>query len=132
MLGRQGAGERRAPGFLSVGAVISGAALGFAITFAGAALLGLAASLTAWQGIDADIAWFSYLSIALGGMLAAKRSRRTGWLHGGLVGLVYFAVSAAFFQSGFTWGDLLAQDALAKALYSFAAGALGGVLGINL
>lgn len=132
MVGRGGVGESRSPARFSIGAVIGGAFLGFAVTFAGAVLMGLAVSLTAWEGFAADLHWFSYVSIAIGGMLAGKRSRRVGWLHGGLVGVLYFAVSASLFQSGFAWGDLLTAQWLTRAFWSFAAGALGGALGVNL
>ncbi len=132
MIGRGGAGESGSSARFSIGAVLGGTFLGFAITFAGAVLMGLAVSLTAWEGFDADVPWFGYISIAIGGMLAGKRSGRVGWLHGGLVGLIYFAVSATLFQSGFSWGDVATSYWLTRALWSFGAGALGGALGINL
>lgn len=119
------------PGASSIGAIIRGAALSFGVSFLGAVLLGLAVSLTAWEGFSFDLRGFSYVSVALGGMLAAKRSRRFGWLHGGGVGLLYFLLSAALFQGDFEWAHLLTGQYLLKALGSFGAGALGGVLGVN-
>lgn len=132
MVWRGGVGESRSPARFSIGAVLGGAFLGFLITFAGAVLVGLAVSLTPWEGISADLHWFSYVSIAIGGMLAGKRSQRVGWLHGGAVGLIYFVVASILFQGDFAWGDLLSTAWLARAFWSFAAGALGGALGINL
>lgn len=132
MVGRGGAAGGRSPARISIGAVFGGTCLGFAVTFAGAVLMGLAVSLTAWEGISADLHWFSYVSIAIGGMLAGRRSRRVGWLNGGLVGILYAAVTALAFQSGFSPGDLFTAGWLAKAFWSFVAGAAGGVLGVNL
>lgn len=119
-------------GAFSLGAIGKGTALSFSLTFGAAVLLGLAAALTQWEGLTQGFGAFSYVCVGLGGMLAAKSSRRVGWLHGGMVGLVYFAISATLFQDGFSWGQLLTLPWLARAFWDFAAGAVGGVLGVNL
>lgn len=116
----------------SLGSVGKGTALSFSLTFGAAVLLGLAAALTDWEGLTRGFEAFSYACIALGGMLAARSSRRSGWLHGGIVGLAYFAISAALFQDGFTWSQLWTWPWLARAFWDFVAGAAGGVLGVNL
>ena len=71
------------------------------------------------------------LSIALGGMLAARASRKMGWLKGGITGVVYilwaFLISSLFGGSTFM-GTLIFSDLLLGAV----AGAVGGVIGVNI
>ncbi len=119
-------------GVFSLSAVGKGTALSFSLTLGVAALLGLAAALTQWEGLRGGFEAFSYACVGLGGMLAGRSSRRWGWLHGGAVGLLYFAISAALFQEGFNWSLLLSGPWLARALWDVAAGAAGGILGVNL
>lgn len=115
----------------SIGAVAKGVFLSFAVTLMVAVLLGLAVSLTQWEGIAAEAYWISYVSIALGAMLAARHSRQAGWLHGAVVGAVFFIVSAVFLQPEFEWAALAAGPSLAKALGCLASGLVGGVVGVN-
>lgn len=116
----------------SFGAVTKGIFLSLGVTLFVAVVLGIAVSLTQWEGISGGAHWFSYVSIALGGMLAAKHSRRFGWIHGAVVGLAYFTLSAIAFQPGFEWAIVLTGPWLMKAFWSAAAGAVGGVLGVNI
>lgn len=97
-----------------------------------AVLLGLAVSLTEWEGIDGGLQGFSYVSVALGGMLAGRHGRRLGWFHGGLVGLAYYIIASLFFKGGFTLAQAASAQWLVGALFSVLAGAFGGVLGVNI
>lgn len=130
MLSRSGQGD--ATMILSVGAVAKGILLSFGVTLLVAAFLGLAVSLTQWEGIAGGAYWFSYASIALGGMLAAKQSKKLGWLHGAVVGLAYFLIAVTLLQPEFQWGMLAAGTSLLKALGCLASGAVGGMLGVNV
>lgn len=130
-MSRAGLGEGNGGAF-SLGAIGKGTALSFSLTLGVAVLLGLAAALTQWEGLTQGFGAFSFVCVGLGGMLAGRNSRRMGWLHGGIVGLVYFAISATLFQEGFTWGQLATLPWLARAFWDFVAGAVGGVLGVNL
>jgi putative membrane protein, TIGR04086 family/integral membrane protein, TIGR04097 family len=130
MLVRSGQGDGTA--VFSLGALARGVVFSFAVTLLVALFLGIAVALTEWEGLSSGAHWFSYVSVALGGMLAAKHSRRYGWIHGAGVGLAYFAISAAAFQPDFEWALLVTTPWLVKGLGSAAAGALGGVIGINL
>ncbi|HZJ58123.1 MAG TPA: TIGR04086 family membrane protein [Clostridia bacterium] len=71
------------------------------------------------------------LSIAFGGMLAAKSSKKVGWLKGGITGVVYvllaFIISSLFGGSIFM-GTLIFSDILLGAI----AGAVGGIIGVNI
>lgn len=130
MLVRGGQHDGAVP--FSVGAVAKGILLSLCVTLLVAVVLGVLVALTEWEGIDGGAHWFSYVSIALGGMLAAKQSRRFGWVHGAVVGLVYFLISAVAFQPDFQWALLASGPWLAKAFWSAAAGAAGGILGVNI
>jgi len=76
MLVRSGQGD--ATSVLSLGAVAKGVFFSFAVTLLVALFLGIAVALTEWEGLSSGAHWFSYVSVALGGMLAAKHSRRYG------------------------------------------------------
>ena len=126
--GLEGGGGRA----FSLAAVGKGTALSFSLTLGVAALLGLAAALTQWEGLRGGFEAFSYACVGLGGMLAGRSSRRWGWMHGGAVGLLYFAISAALFQEGFSWSLVLSGPWLLRAVWDVGAGAAGGILGVNL
>jgi len=119
-------------GAISVGAVLRGTLFSLGLTFVASVCLAVAVAATEWGGELALIPWFSHLSIALGGLLAARASRRSGWLHGALVGGAYFLVAALFFQGGLDVTGVVAAISFPRMLGWVAAGALGGVLGINL
>ncbi|NLJ65897.1 MAG: TIGR04086 family membrane protein [Clostridiales bacterium] len=71
------------------------------------------------------------LSIAFGGMLAAKSSKKLGWLKGGITGVVYvllaFMISSMFGGSIFM-GSVIFSDILLGVI----AGAVGGIIGVNV
>ena len=71
------------------------------------------------------------LSIAFGGVLAARASRKMGWLKGGITGILYifwaFIISSLFGGSTFM-GTLIFSDFLLGAV----AGAVGGIVGVNI
>lgn len=116
----------------SAGAVAKGIFFSFSVTLLLAVIMGALAAFTPWEGIPDGAHWFAYVSIALGGMLAAKHSRRFGWIHGIAVGLVYFLLSAVAFQPEFEWSLLASTPWQTRAFWSAAAGAAGGILGVNL
>ena len=131
-VGRSGTGEAaRGPAF-SPGAIAKGTCFSLLVTLLGATFLGLAVSLTEWEGIGAGLDGFAYVSIALGGMFAARQGRRLGWLHGIGVGLVYYAVTTLFFHGDFSLSKTLSSEWLLGALWAAIAGAIGGVVGVNL
>lgn len=73
----------------------------------------------------------SILSIIVGAAYAARKANVKGWLHGGLTGLIYVLVLAVFaliFDLGFE----VDMNYGMKLLIGFFAGALGGILGLNL
>jgi len=116
----------------SVGAVAKGVLLSFVATLLVSVFLGIAVYLTRWEGITSGAHWFAYASIGLGGMLAARHSRKLGWLHGVAVGAAYFLAASFLFQPGFEWHALPASPSLAKALGCLVSGAAGGILGVNV
>lgn len=131
-MARVGSGGAGAGPALALGAVAKGTLFSFAVTMLSAVLLGLAVSLTEWEGIDGGLQGFSYVSIALGGMLAGRHGRRLGWFHGALVGLAYYVIASLLFREGFTVAEAASVQWMLGAVMSVVAGALGGILGVNL
>lgn len=131
LMPRSGSNESVQP-IVSVGAIISGTGTSFLVTLLSAVLLGLTVSLTEWEGLSFSLDGFAYVSIAIGGMFAARRSRRMGWLHGAAVGVLYCALASLLFQDDFAVTHLLRPAWLWSAWWSCVAGAAGGILGVNL
>jgi len=70
-------------------------------------------------------------SIALGGAYAARASRGIGWLKGALTGLLY--IFWAFLISWLFSGNLIINIVLlSDAFMGLLAGAIGGVIGVNI
>ncbi|TBL81601.1 TIGR04086 family membrane protein [Paenibacillus thalictri] len=70
------------------------------------------------------------ISLFLGGVIAGKRSESSGWYHGGLLGLLYsviiFIVAFLAYDAGFSKMTLYLLG------LTFASGALGGMIGVNM
>jgi putative membrane protein (TIGR04086 family) len=83
---------------------------------------------------EASLPSFAYgihgLSLLFGGIAAGKRSESKGWYQGGLLGLLYcvFILIIAFlaYDQGFN------SQTLTLLLVTLGAGALGGIIGVNL
>lgn len=71
------------------------------------------------------------VSIMLAGTSAARRARTRGWVNGGLAGFIYMLI--LYLISSFTVVDFrIDQYVWAMLISGMLAGALGGVVGINL
>lgn len=69
------------------------------------------------------------VSLFIGGWVSGKRAGSRGWYHGGMVGVFYFLL---IFLVGFLAFDAgLNLQSLQLLGILFAAGALGGILGVN-
>lgn len=127
---RRGGGARPQNGF-SARAVASGTLLSVVATFLGGLVIGLVVSLTHWSEAPRSLLSFGYLSIAVGGVLAGKIARRTGWLHGGLVGIAYMVITALLPGDG-ALEALTSVRFITGASLGFVVGAVGGMLGVNM
>lgn len=132
MVVRSGSGEGVSGSTFSVAAIVKGTGLSFLVTLFAAVMLGLAVSITEWEGFTGGLDGFTYVSVALGGMLAAKQSRNLGWLHGLIVGFIYYVISSFLFQSDFSIAQMSTGPWLLEAAWCCVAGAVGGVLGVNI
>lgn len=112
-------------------AVVRGTLLGAGFALLGAVLLSVVITLAELDPIPTYLYAFHYVCIALGAALAARNTKRLGWLHGGLVGVLYLLFIAWLFPPGFHLVASASANWLPGILYSFAAGALGGVIGVN-
>lgn len=113
------------------GAILKGTLFSLGVALIASLLLGIVITLADWEPLPSYLGAFHYIAIALGGVLAARRARSFGWLHGGIVGVLYTVLLAALFTEGFTFGTLLQTKGLLDLLYGFVAGVIGGILGVN-
>lgn len=111
-------------------ALTQGLLLSVLVTMLGSGLCGLVISLTNWEGTSAALQSINYLSIAVGGLLAGRLAGKTGWMHGGLVGLLYMLVANMLLSGEGIAGLGVAVFSL-RLLAGFLAGAIGGMLGVN-
>ncbi|NPV52748.1 MAG: TIGR04086 family membrane protein [Firmicutes bacterium] len=86
------------------------------------------------QGIMPMIlTWISYAAVIIGGLVAGRRYKRRGIIVGGVVGLAYVLLILAIGSAGGGGMEGISTiEALERLAFSIAAGALGGILGVNL
>lgn len=73
----------------------------------------------------------SLISILIGGWTAGKSLKNRGWLWGAIIGVFYFLVlfiCSCIAASSFTFSAMT----VSMILFGFVAGALGGIIGVNL
>ncbi len=121
------------PGGLRWGAVAVGVVATFAVSLATAAIL---AAVVYWTSATEQAAGgvlfaLGLASLAAGAGYAARRAGTLGWAHGVAVGVAYSVLSLGlqplWFPGTLAWGA-----AGTRLLLGAAAGALGGVVGVNL
>lgn len=126
-------GEVRGGSGLRWGAVLAGLIAAFAVSMVLAGLVALViyATTITEQSASAFLFALGLLSVALGAGYGAHRAHALGWAHGAAVGLGYVLVALCLQPLLFSGGWNLAGTA-ARLLWGGLAGALGGVLGVNL
>ncbi|HEY8497202.1 MAG TPA: TIGR04086 family membrane protein [Limnochordales bacterium] len=116
---------------LGVGSILHGLGVTFLAALAFSVSVGLGVALTpAWDAPDALLNGLNLLAVGAGGFAAGRRARRLGWLHGGLVGVVYLLLVSWMLAPGEAMEAVATAAGLKTAAYGFLAGALGGVLGV--
>ena len=83
----------------------------------------------AWIGRGARI--ISVFSVALAGALCARNGRSSGWLVGGISGILYMVVLYAIGYLAFGRINLNFESVL-RLIYGAVAGVIGGIIGINM
>ena len=118
---------------LQWGAVAAGVVATFSASVGAAAIL---AAVVYWtsateQAAGAVLFALGLASLAAGAGYAARRAGTLGWAHGVAVGVAYSALSLGlqplWFPGSLGWGG-----AVSRLLMGAVAGALGGVIGVNL
>lgn len=130
---REAEDARHSPPLFNLRAVLAGALAALAASAALAAVTALLVYLTPLgEGYLSLVLYYAgFLVLLLGGIVSGRASRRLGWLHGGMAGLA--AAAAALFLLGvFFPGGLLTGEVVRQAGLAFLAGAVGGMIGVNL
>ncbi|QZY57054.1 TIGR04086 family membrane protein [Crassaminicella profunda] len=71
------------------------------------------------------------ISTLISGMVVGAKTKRKGWLHGALVGVVYVLL-IIFMNWVFVKDFSIGSPALLKSLIGIIAGGIGGMIGVNL
>ena len=111
--------------------IVRGVICSAAVAVCGAILVSLVQLIGGWDIQVAGVFQvFSYLSMATGGFAAARLNQRSGWLVGGLVGILFIMTI-----NWFTSGDLMllemSPEIALRLGMGFVVGAFGGVMGVN-
>jgi putative membrane protein (TIGR04086 family) len=116
----------------SLAAVIKGVLISLGFSLLLAFLLSLI--ITAFNGneLHGYLQFFHYISIALGGIIAARSAKTLGWAHGALVGILYAVVVTGLFVEGFTLSTLIKPNTLIKSATYGLTGLLTGAVGLNV
>ncbi|WP_166238788.1 TIGR04086 family membrane protein [Paenibacillus turpanensis] len=70
------------------------------------------------------------LALFIGGLVSGRRTDKRGWYYGGLVGLIYAAI---IILAGFlSYDAAFTSQTLTLIGLAFGAGALGGMIGVNM
>jgi putative membrane protein (TIGR04086 family) len=106
--------------------------LGFSLVFTAIFLVIISILVSATSLTESGARWFmaaaGIASVLIGSSQTGKRMGRAGWLNGGLTGLAYGAIMlilALLLDLGLTANSLITLGV------GFAAGAAGGVWGVN-
>lgn len=116
----------------AVGAVVKGTLFSLGVAVGTALLLSVVVIVADWSTLSPYLVAFHYVAIGAGGIVAARRAKRFGWLHGGIVGVLFTIIVALLFADSASISTLLESKWLLSSLWGFAAGVAGGVLGVNL
>ncbi|ATW25500.1 TIGR04086 family membrane protein [Candidatus Formimonas warabiya] len=76
------------------------------------------------------ISFFLWLSLFAGGFSAGINARRSGYLHGAYVGILWWFTGSLFFWL-FLPGDTLSYGLVQRAVCDVLVGILGGLCGVN-
>ncbi|NLK08446.1 MAG: TIGR04086 family membrane protein [Firmicutes bacterium] len=111
--------------------LVRGVAGSAAAAVCGAVLVSLVQLIGGWETKDQSVFQvFSYLSMAIGGFIAARANRRDGWLIGGLVGILFILII-----NWLTIGRVCVLPVdniiVLKLAAGFLVGAVGGIFGVN-
>lgn len=120
-------------GRLQVPAVLRGVVFTFVMGVVLSGLVALAIYFTSLREQQASGALLvaGLLAVATGGGYAARAARAAGWLHGGLVGLLYTMATTLLSPALFP-GALHPGPVLERLVVGCAVGMVGGILGVNL
>lgn len=118
---------------VGVMAIVKYIGLSYLMTFIIFAILALMLCFTEFPEsmIGSAVVVTTIISIMFGGTCIARRARSKGWLNGSLIGLFYMFI-LFLLSSITTTGFKVDKYVLIMMLVGIAAGAVGGVVGINL
>lgn len=123
-------GGGRSPGIIQPLALLGGLGITLAALGCGSVLVGAVVFITDIQvNLIPLLRIFACLSLFVGGIYGGLKAERAGWLHGALVGLIYF-----FVLSRFGGGNQVVMGALwvGRGVLCVVASTLGGIIGVNL
>lgn len=128
-MARQNQGKRTDGPILNAVGLLTGVLVGCLLMLLGIALISVIVALTNWEDISVAVTVVQVIAVAVGGFVSGRIAQRTGWLHGGLVGLFYRLLTVVGTGGGL--GDLISVNYALRWLLAFLIGVVGGVIGVN-
>jgi len=131
--GSQGTANTALAGGISIAPALKAIILSYAITIPVFAALAFILANTSFpeKYIGAAVVATTIISVVAAGVWATRSAKRRGWLNGGIVGFVYMFV--LYILSGVSYKNFAVNKyVITMAAIGVLAGAIGGILGINV
>lgn len=125
--------EVKNEGALSVKSILFSLLISFGAAVILFLILALVVTYTSFkeENVNLWVKIIGALSLVFAGALASKRARTSGWLYGGIMGLIYNLI--LFMLSFFIFDELNFDfKFILSFILSFLIGAIGGIIGINM
>lgn len=118
---------------LRITAILKGLVACFAFLIVMSLILGFIFSVNdsvREEAMDRVLMVVNYTAIFIGGIMGARLAQTKGWLHGGLVGIIYMVI-VIFIGSRYI-SVAFGLEIFLRITSGFLTGVLGGVVGVNL
>ncbi len=112
--------------------VLRGLLVSLILLLVGSLLVGIIVNFTNIANLSFNKILFliNYLSIFIGGIVAAYSAKGRGWLNGGLVGLIYMLIIILL---GSIWNPIIFSfSLLSRVMIGCLVSAVGGMIGVNV
>ncbi|TDX45431.1 TIGR04086 family membrane protein [Orenia marismortui] len=117
---------------VKVSSILRGLVVSLILLLMGSVVLGIIISLSnaVNNSVSKILFILNYLSVFVGGSVAAYSAGGKGWINGGLVGLIYMLMIILL---GSLWNPIIISLSLvSRVVIGFLVSALGGMIGVNV
>lgn len=122
--------ERGTIAAIAPGALLKGIILSLASALILSLIVGIVFTIGSWHTMPRALMAVHYVCIGLGSVIAARQAGRVGWLHGGVIGILYSFLLLLLFHDGSV--SMFTTAHFSDMAWSFIVGGVAGMVGINM